>query len=81
MKIKNNISDLTNMLFETAERINDENITGEELNEAIQRGKAMTDVAKMIIAVGNMQIEAIKTVHDYGVDKNTPVLMQLTSNE
>jgi len=81
MKIKNNISDLTNMLFETAERINDENITGEDLNQAIQRGKAMTDVAKTIIAVGNMQIEAIKTIHDYGVDSNTPVLTQLTSNE
>ena len=64
--MKNKIIDLNDHLFEQLERLNDESLSSEELEREIQRGKAITDVAKTIIANGALALQAKKHLDEYG---------------
>ena len=57
---RNRLSDLNNHLFEQLERLNDTDITEQELKVEITRSKAMSDVAKNIIENGKLALEASK---------------------
>ncbi|MDT9719159.1 hypothetical protein QVE09_09620 [Paenibacillus sp. ClWae2A] len=62
--MKNTLGDLQNHLFAQLERLSDEDITGEKLNEEITRAKAVTSVASQIIANGSLVLEAAKLADD-----------------
>lgn len=52
------LSDLNNHLFAQLERINDEDIDGEELQTEIHRSKAVSSIASQIISAGKLALEA-----------------------
>ncbi|MDR1942445.1 MAG: hypothetical protein LBQ47_08980 [Endomicrobium sp.] len=56
--MKNKIIDLHNHLFCELERLSDESLKGEELNEEIKRAGAVADVASKIIATGELVLKA-----------------------
>lgn len=58
MSARNSLSDLNNHLFEQLERLNDEALKGDKLNEEIQRSQAVTKVAKEIINNGRLVLAA-----------------------
>ena len=64
--MKNKITDLNNHLFEQLERLNDDSLTDEQLEKEIMRGKAVADIAKTIIASGNLALQAKKHLDEYG---------------
>lgn len=66
MALKNTMADLNNHLFEALERLNDENLTPEQLEREIYRSRSMAEVAKTIIANGNLALEARKHMDEYG---------------
>ena len=78
--MKNKLNDLNNYLFAQLERLDDESITGEELNTVIERGKAMTDVAAQIIANSNLQLKAAQIAYEMGIKAPLPTLLGLTEN-
>ncbi len=47
--MRNKPIDLNNHLFAALERLNDEDIKGEELKEEIERGRAIAGLAKQVI--------------------------------
>lgn len=63
---KNTLTDLNNLLFEQLERLNDEELTTEELEKEINRGKAMTEVAKTVIDNAHLAFETMKHMDEYG---------------
>jgi hypothetical protein len=65
--MQNKLSDLNNHLFAQLERLGDEELAGEKLNEEISRAKAVTDVASQIIANGSLVLKA-KIVADNSLD-------------
>lgn len=67
---RNTLGDLNNHLFAQLERLSDEGIKGEELQEEIKRAHAVTGVAREIIANGKLVLEA-KKFEDEKLDVNS----------
>ena len=69
MKIipKNRLCDLNDHLFEELERLNDENLKGEELQEEKDRAKAIADIAQRIINNSELAFKAIKYYEETGL--------------
>lgn len=72
--------DLNNHLFEQMERLNDEDLSGEQLEKEIKRAKAMTDVSSQIIANAALGISAEKLKAQYG-NQNIKLPRMLDNNE
>lgn len=64
--MKNTLVDLNNHLFEQMERLNDDELTEEQLSHEITRTKAMTDVASRIIDNAALGLQAEKLKIEYG---------------
>jgi hypothetical protein len=58
--MKNTLGDLNNHLFAQLERLNDEDLKGEELQKEIERARAVTSVASQIIQNGNLVLQTEK---------------------
>lgn len=60
MGTRNTLGDLTNHLFAQLERLDDEELTPEELEREISRSKAVTGVAEQVISTANTMLRAIQ---------------------
>ena len=67
--MKNKLINLNDHLFEQLERINDEELTPEQLELEIRRGKAMADIGKVIVENVRVAVEGLKVVNEYGLTK------------
>ena len=56
--MNNNLAALNNLLFEQIERINDDDLTGEELSTAIDKAETINKLASTIVSTGNLQLKA-----------------------
>lgn len=68
--MRNTLSDLNNHLFEQLERLNDEDLTGEDLQQELQRSKAVSSIAQNIINNGSLVLQAQK-FRDEKLDANS----------
>lgn len=73
--MKNTLSDLNNILFETLERIVDADPEGEEINIEISRSEAVTKVAEAIIKNGELALKAAKHSDEYGYERKPIALI------
>lgn len=74
--MKNKLSDLNNHLFAQLERLGDEDLTPEQIDQEAKRGEAMVGIADKIIRNAALQIEAAKLVAEYGSNPE-PYLPQI----
>lgn len=72
--MKNTLTDLNNYLFETLERLTDDEMTEEQMQKEITRSHAVTSVATTIIQNGELALKTIKHLNDFGVDRAKAVL-------
>ena len=72
------MGDLNNHLFAQLERLNDEEITGEKLEDEIIRSKAVIGVSKQIIANANVVLRAKSIELEYGKnnEKEMPKMLE-----
>lgn len=66
MPLRNTLTDLNNHLFEQLERLNDEDLTDEQLDREIKRASEMSKIATQIIQNGNLQLKAMQHMDEYG---------------
>lgn len=66
--MKNTLSDLNNHLFAQIERLGDEDLKGEKLQEEINRARAISDIASQVIANGSLVLKAKALMYEYGGD-------------
>lgn len=69
--MRNTLEDLNNHLFAQLERLGEEDITNEKLQEEIDRAKAITDIATQIIATGSLALKAETFIQEYGLTGKT----------
>lgn len=75
--MKNTLGDLNNHLFAQLERLNDEDIKGEALEEEMERAKAVTNIAKEIISNANTLLKAKELQISYcKEDKEMPKMLK-----
>ena len=75
MAMKNTLTDLNNYLFESLERLMDDDLSQEDLDREINRSRAVTDVAQAIIHSGELSLKANKLKAEYGSETPLPALM------
>lgn len=78
--MKNTLGDLNTYLFEQLDRLSNDDLKGEALQEEITRAKAINDVATRIISNANVVLNAKKAVDDfyeeYGVEGKLPKMLE-----
>lgn len=62
--MNNTLGSLNNYLFESLERLSDDNMTDAELGREMERAKAIGDIASKIIANANIVLQAQKLMVD-----------------
>lgn len=74
--MKNKLTDLNNYLFETLERLNDEDTKGEDLTSEITRAKAITDISKEIVSTHRLVLDAHVKQGDMVVNNPLPKMLE-----
>jgi hypothetical protein len=74
--MKNKLSNLNDHLFEQIERLNDDDLKGDDLTREINRTKAMCNVAVQIISAGRLALDAAKTSYDLPEVRKIPLLLE-----
>lgn len=72
--MKNKLSDLNDHLFAQLERLSDEGLTPEQLDQETKRGAAIVAVADQIVRNAGVQLQAAKLVADHSGTDPTPLL-------
>lgn len=73
--MKNTLTDLNNYLFESLERLLDDDLSDEALDREIRRSNAVTDVAEALIRSGELSVKAAKYKTEYGNSADIPKLI------
>ncbi|MDF2889761.1 MAG: hypothetical protein K0R80_128 [Clostridia bacterium] len=66
--MKNTLTDLNNYLFESLERLLDEDMSEEQMQKEITRSQAVTAVAETIIQNGELALKTMKHLNEYGIE-------------
>jgi len=74
--VKNKLIDLNDHLFAELERLSDESLIGDKLSEEVNRAKAVTGVANMIINNAKTALDAQIAIND-GLIKKAPAMIGL----
>ena len=72
--MKNTLADLNNHLFAQLERLGDEDVQPQELENEIARAKAIAMVSTQIIANGNLVLKAKQLQIETNNEKLPPML-------
>jgi hypothetical protein len=65
--MKNKLIDLNNHLFAQLERLSDETLEGEKLEEEINRSKAVTGISKEIVSNARLALNAQQFKQEAGL--------------
>lgn len=77
--MKNTLNDLNNHLFEQLERLNDEELDGEQLDKELRRSEGMTRVAEQIIRNGELAYKTMVHMDEYRYDpkRKAPEMLEV----
>lgn len=74
--MRNGLMDLHNYLFEQIERLNDDELTGEALQEQVCKSRQITDIGKVIVQNASLMLKARKLIDDGSMDrKDVPQIL------
>lgn len=81
--MRNTLADLNNILFEQMERLQDDDLKGENLEIELKKTKSIVDVASTVIENATLSLEAQKFLIDMGISTtvNIPMLGISDKNE
>lgn len=65
---RNKIGDLRNHLFAALERLNDESLTGEQLNDELKKSEAIANIGKVLVESAKVEVKYIQVVNGDNCD-------------
>jgi hypothetical protein len=74
--MKNSLADLNNHLFAQLERLSDEDLTPQQIENEAKRGTAIVAVADQIIRNASLKIQAAKILSDHGIDPSAHLALE-----
>jgi hypothetical protein len=74
--MKNKLIDLNNHLFAQLERLSDEDLTKEQIEQEVRRTEAVVSVSQQIVQNADLALKAAKLVAEHGayVGKYLPMI-------
>lgn len=78
------LADLNQVLFDSLDRLNNDNLRGEDLQEEISRADSIGRVASKILNNAELQLEAKKHMDEYGYterERDMPALLGLSDGQ
>lgn len=78
--MKNKLSDLNNHLFAALERLSDEGMTPEQVEQEVKRAGAIVAVSDKVIGNANVMLSAAKLWAEHG-QQVMPMLPKIGGNE
>ena len=72
--MKNMLPDLQNHLFEMIEKLNDDSLVGEKLDQEIKRALALNEIAKTAVANGALMMKVADTLYGIPVSDKVPLI-------
>lgn len=80
--MKNRLTDLNDHLFAQLERLGDEDTQGVKLQEEINRSKAISSIAKDIVATGKVVLDTQKAIWERTIGRDQlPKMLQAGGND
>jgi len=75
-KTKNKLTDLNNLLFEQLERLNDDDLKGDDLKEELAKANCITRISQNIISNANTILRAAEFADNrMDLDNKAPELL------
>ena len=74
--MKNKLIDLNNHLFAQLERLNDETLNADQLQDEIQRSRAVASISKEVVSNARLALDADKHRREYGIGSNLPEMLE-----
>lgn len=65
----NTLQDLNNYLFEQIERINDDELSDEQLQKEITRSQAITKISEVIVRNAELSLKTMQHLNEFGYGK------------
>jgi hypothetical protein len=72
--MKNLLTDLQNHLFEMIEKLNDDSLTGDDLDQEIKRALAINEIAKTAVTNGALMVKAADCLYGLPVSDSLPII-------
>lgn len=66
---KNTLGDLNNHLFAQLEKLNDDDLIGEQLDNEVKRTESIVKISEQIIRNGELQLKAMQHMDEYGYER------------
>lgn len=81
--MKNTLGDLNNHLFAQLEKLNDDELDGDQLDTEIKRAEAMSKISEQIIKTGELQYKAMVHMDEYGYErrKAVPAMLEVKDGQ
>jgi hypothetical protein len=81
MNMKNKLSDLNDLLFAQIERLSDKSVTGEKLQEEIERARTVTFLAREVISNGDLVLRAHIASEEFAAGGRMPKMLSVPIQE
>jgi hypothetical protein len=79
--MKNTLADLNNYLFEQLERLNDDELTDDQLERELKKTDNIVKISEKIIQNSELAFKTMKHMDEYGYGQNRSVPKMLDSTE
>lgn len=78
--MKNKLSDLNNHLFAQLERLSEEGLTAEQIEQEVKRADAIVGVSEQIVRNADLQLKAVTILANHG-DRFRPHLTMIGTSK